>query len=193
MAEKYILVLHGGHAQGKTEAMSRMIAQGVSMVDGMAVKVRSVKMLDVDPALPQTGDIIASMDDFEHASGIVLGSPTRFGNMSASLKHFIDSASGAWMRGSLVGKPCGFFTSSSSIHGGQESTLLSMMIPMMHMGMVIVGIPYTEPELKLTTTGGTPYGASHYDGKSHAIDENEHALCVALGRRVAYIASKLMA
>lgn len=196
MSKPYILVLHAGHVGGKIETMSRMIAEGVNNFQAMDVRVRTVPMLDADVNKPQAGDIIATIDDIEHAQGIILGSPTRFGNMAASLKYFIDQLSSIWMRRVLEGKPCGFFTSSSSMHGGQESTLLSMMIPMMHFGMVIVGVPYSEEALGRTKTGGTPYGASHVNGGDFAhplsIDEDEYAICVALGRRVADIAWRLM-
>ena len=195
MTSKYILVLHAGHSGGKIESMARMVGEGVNGVEGMGVRIRTVPMLDADPKSVTEGDILATLEDFEYASGIILGSPTRFGNMSASLKNFIDNTGAIWMRHSLVGKPCGFFTSSASIHGGQESTLLSMMVPMLHYGMVIVGLPYSEAALMQTKTGGTPYGASHFDGANHSalrpIDEDEYALCIALGRRVADFAKKL--
>ena len=196
MQQSYVLILHSGHVGGKIEAMSRMIAEGVNRLQGMEARCRTVKMLDVDPKMAATaGDVLVTLDDLEHASGVIVGSPTRFGNMSASLKNFLDQTGGLWMRHALVDKPCGFFTSSTSIHGGQEATLLSMMVPMLHHGMLMVGVPYSEPALSRSTTGGTPYGASHVDGgdpgRLHSIDADEYAICVALGYRVARMAHKL--
>jgi NAD(P)H dehydrogenase (quinone) len=145
------------------------------------------------PAVPVSGAPYAEPRDLEECIGIAVGSPTRFGNMAAPMKHFWDSTGELWLKGTLAGKPAALFTSTASLHGGQESTLLSMMLPLLHHGMVIVGLPYTEPELMNTRSGGGPYGASHLAGAAgeHAITEHERRLCIALGRRLAAIALKL--
>jgi NAD(P)H dehydrogenase (quinone) len=147
------------------------------------------------PPVPPDGAPFAELRDLEECAGLALGSPTRFGNMAAPLKHFLDGTSGPWLAGTLAGKPAALFTSTSSLHGGQESTLLSMMLPLLHHGMLIVGLPYTEPELMTTTTGGGPYGASHIERQQGAasISDEERRLAVVLGKRLATIASRLRA
>ena len=179
---------------GSVKKMARVIARGIESVDAVSAKVRTVpEMSQADNDVPDQGDPFASMEDLQHCDGLILGSPTRFGNMSAPLKQYLDQSSSIWMSGALCGKPAAVFTSSSSMHGGQESTLLSMQIPLLHHGMLICGIPYTESALSQTTTGGTPYGASHVAGSNNTIDLSEHEkqLCLALGKRVAGIAQAL--
>ena len=186
---------------GSVKAMARLIARGVgSAGENCEAVLRSVSPIENTPSnQPADGsnkssnDIEASLADLESCDGLILGSPTRFGNMSASMKNFIDSTSSLWMNGTLVNKPAAVFTSSSSMHGGQESTLLSMLNPLLHHGMVVCGLPYTEPALKKTITGGTPYGASHVAGSNNTnpISKDERALCIALGKRVAELAIKL--
>jgi NAD(P)H dehydrogenase (quinone) len=147
----------------------------------------------VEDTIPASGPPYATLDDLRACAGMVLGSPTRFGNMAAPLKYFLDSTSSLWLSGALAGKPAGVFTSTSSLHGGQETTLLSMMLPLLHHGMIIVGVPYTEGDLLSTSTGGTPYGPSHLAGidSDRPLTEEEKRLCIALGRRVAEIARRL--
>ncbi len=178
----YILVLYYSR-YGSVASMANLIARGVHMVDGIEARVRTVPSLvsTAEPLptpvpVPATGDIYVTLDDLRNCAGLAMGSPTRFGNMAAPLKYFLDSTSSLWMSGALVGKPAALFTASSSLHGGQESTLLSMMLPLFHQGMLIVGLPFTDPVLVNTQTGGTPYGASHVAGphtKPHAISEDE--------------------
>ena len=178
---------------GSVQKMARLIARGVESVDGCNAVVRTVAELSTTDS-PQNrsgadavSDSIVDIADVEDCSALILGSPTRFGNMSAPMKYFIDGTSKIWMSGGLVGKPAAVFTSTSSMHGGQESTLLSMLNPLLHHGMLICGLPYTESALHKTTSGGTPYGASHVAGPSNAlaISEHEKTLCLALGKRVA--------
>jgi len=192
-----ILILYHSRL-GSVEKLASLIARGVESVEGVEVILRTVPNISAtiaadDKPIPETGAPYVSLDDLKDCDGLILGSPTRFGNMSAEMKYFLDSTSSIWMAGDLAGKPAAVFNSSSSMHGGQESTLLSMMNPLLHHGMLIVGIPYTEHELGKTTTGGTPYGASHVAGSSNKnpISKDEKALCIALGNRVAKIASKL--
>lgn len=178
--------------------MARQIARGVESIrDCQAVK-RTVPTVSADtaasaPQVPPEGAPYVKLDDLSDASGLIMGSPTHFGNMSASLKHFIDQTTASWFSGTLSGKPAGVFTSTGSLHGGQESTLLSMMNPLLHHGMLIVGLPYSEQALRQTTTGGTPYGASHVSGEdgNNPLSTDEADLCTALGRRVASIAVSL--
>jgi NAD(P)H dehydrogenase (quinone) len=146
-----------------------------------------------EPSIPESGAPYVTIDELKHCAGLALGSPTRFGNMAAPLKYFIDSTSNLWLSGSLVNKPAAVFSSTASLHGGQETTLLSMMLPLLHQGFVVLGIPYTEPDLNTTRTGGTPYGATHVAGTSsnNPVSDEEQRLCVALGKRLAYVASKL--
>ncbi len=185
---------------GATHEMARHIARGVESVADVQAVLRTVPPVSPEteatrPEIPESGPPYAELDDLRRADGLILGSPTRFGNMAAPLKHFIDRTSPLWLSGELVGKPAAVFTSTASLHGGQESTLLSMMLPLLHHGMVLVGLPYSEARLNTTASGGTPYGASHWagaDGK-RPLDEDEQALCQALGRRVAELARRLSA
>jgi NAD(P)H dehydrogenase (quinone) len=177
---------------GSVQKMARLIARGVESVDGCNAVVRCVPAVSTEPSEkepPEYGDLFVELADLERCDALIIGSPTRFGNMSASMKYFLDSTSSLWMSGSLSGKPAAVFTSSSSMHGGQESTLLSMLNPLLHHGMLLCGLPYTEHALSKTTTGGTPYGASHVAGSSNSnpISDDEKTLCIALGKRVARI------
>jgi NAD(P)H dehydrogenase (quinone) len=191
---KDILVLYYSR-HGATAQMARYIARGVEQVDGVQARLRTVPEVSpvceaTDDAIPSEGAPYAQSSDLQECIGLALGSPTRFGNMAAPLKHFIDSTSSLWLSGMLVGKPASVFTSTSSLHGGQESTLLSMMNPLLHHGMLLLGVPYSEAELMLTHEGGTPYGASHWAGQNndHSISENEKAICIAQGTRLAHTA-----
>ncbi|MCK9529848.1 MAG: NAD(P)H:quinone oxidoreductase [Gammaproteobacteria bacterium] len=193
-----ILVLYYSRT-GATAEMARHIARGVNEVPGMHARVRTVPPVSttcesVAPAIPDDGPPYVEARDLEECAGLLLGSPTRFGNMAAPMKYFLDTTSSQWLAGSLAGKPAGVFTSTGSIHGGQESTLLSMMLPLLHHGMVLVGIPYSESALLTTQSGGTPYGASHLAGPAddRPVSEDEKALCRAQGRRVAHIARALL-
>ena len=176
---------------GSVAKMARLIARGVESVGGCEAVLRQVSGADTDEV--ELHDRRATLEDLEACDGLIMGSPTRFGNMSHRLKRFIDSASSLWLNGALENKPAAVFTSSSSMHGGQESTLLSMHIPLLHLGMLIVGLPYSNEALKRTVTGGTPYGASHVAGQSNSndISEEERALCKSLGARVAHVAKQL--
>eukprot|EP01030_Chromulinospumella_sphaerica_P008342 gene8342-8162_t len=182
---------------GSTNEMARQIARGVEQA-GLEARLRTVPAISTEceavaPDIPDEGALYASLDDLKNCAGLALGSPTRFGNMAAPLKYFLDGTSNLWLTGALVGKPAGVFTSTASLHGGQETTLLSMMLPLLHHGMLITGLPYSESALLETQGGGTPYGASHHagaDGKS-GLDAHEVALCRALGMRLAKTAQKL--
>lgn len=192
-----ILVLYYSRS-GATKNMAQKIAHGVESVQGASALIRTVPSVSttcesVESDIPESGDCYVQLSDLENCSGLILGSPTRFGNMAAPLKYFIDSTSGSWLKGALEDKPAACFTSSSSMHGGQESTLLTMMIPLMHHGMIFTGLPYSESDLSSTQSGGTPYGASHVAGSNDniALSEEETRLCKALGQRVATIAIKL--
>jgi NAD(P)H dehydrogenase (quinone) len=185
---------------GATRALAEAIAQGVESVPEAMAVLRTVPAVSAnteatEPAVPEDGPPYADAQDLASCDGLILGSPTRFGNMSAAMKYFVDSTLSTWISGGLVGKPAAVFTSTGSLHGGQESTLLSMMLPLLHHGMVMVGIPYTQPQLASTQSGGTPYGPSHWAGSDgqRALDDHERALAVALGRRVAQIARALKA
>jgi NAD(P)H dehydrogenase (quinone) len=194
---KEILVLYYSH-RGSVRALAEEVARGVHSVPGVAARVRTVPKVSavceaIEDDVPSDGPPYVEIRDLEECDGLLLGSPTRFGNMAAPMKYFIDSLAGAWINGSLSGKPAAVFTSSGSLHGGQESTLLSMMLPLLHHGALLVGIPFLEPDLNTTRSGGTPYGASHVagaDGNPRLTDE-ERRLAVALGRRVAELAVKL--
>nr|WP_272493031.1 NAD(P)H:quinone oxidoreductase [Atopomonas sediminilitoris] len=182
---------------GATAEMAQLIARGVEAT-GIEARLRCVPEVSPDThasqaEVPDSGAVFATLDDLQHASGLVLGSPTRFGNMAAPLKHFIDSSSSLWLSGALVGKPAAVFTSTASLHGGQESTLLSMLLPLLHHGMLVCGLPYSESALLETRGGGTPYGASHFAGQDgkRAIDDHEKRLCRALGERVGRLALQL--
>ncbi|MBQ0759088.1 MAG: NAD(P)H:quinone oxidoreductase [Gammaproteobacteria bacterium] len=195
MSEAYVLVLYYSR-HGATEKLAQHIARGVEQA-GIEARLRTVPAVSADceataEDIPENGPLYASEDDLRHCAGLVMGSPTRFGNMAAPLKYFLDGTSGLWMSGALIGKPAAVFTSSASLHGGQESTLLTMMMPLLHHGMLITGIPYSEAALTTTQTGGTPYGASHVAGQSgRAVDNTELELAVALGKRVASLSKKL--
>ncbi|KZX78613.1 NAD(P)H-quinone oxidoreductase [Oleiphilus sp. HI0009] len=196
MSTPYVLVLYYSR-NGATEKMAMQIARGIESVSGIEARVRTVPPVSANSeqsiaAVPNEGAMYCSDEDLKECAGLALGSPTRFGNMAAPLKYFLDGTSSLWMSGALSGKPASVFTSTGSMHGGQETTLLSMMIPLMHQGMVISGLPYTEKALHDTTTGGTPYGASHTEmGTNGALSEHETALCQALGKRLATLARKL--
>ncbi len=193
----YVLVLFYSR-YGSVKQMAQHIARGIESVPGIEAKIRTVPSVSpnteaTEPAIPDAGAPYATLDELKNCAGVALGSPTRFGNMAAPLKYFIDQASSLWLSGSLVGKPAAVFSSSSSMHGGQESTLLSMMLPLLHLGCLIIGIPYTEPDLNTTSTGGTPYGATHVAGvdSKKPISDEEQRLCYALGKRLALTAKKL--
>jgi NAD(P)H dehydrogenase (quinone) len=192
-----ILVLYYSH-HGAVRQLAQFVARGIGEVDGVAARLRTVPRVSTvieaaEPAVPDSGAPYAELQDLEACIGLALGSPTRFGNMAASMKYFWDGTGSLWMKGALAGKPAAVFTSTSSMHGGQETTLTSMMLPLLHHGMLIVGIPYTEPDLLHTTSGGTPYGASHTAGVASdaPVTEHERRLCIALGRRLAQTAVKL--
>lgn len=192
----YILVLFYSR-QGSTQEMALQIARGVEQVEGIEARVRTVPAVSatieaVEDSVPEEGAMYCSLEEFEQCAGLALGSPTRFGNMAAPMKYFLDGSSKLWMSGALAGKPASVFTSSASFHGGQESTLLTMMVPLLHHGMVIAGTPYTESALHSTTTGGTPYGPSHVSGEGNTkLSEEEISLCQAQGKRLATLALKL--
>lgn len=196
MTTAYILVLYYSR-HGATSEMARHIARGVEL-GGLEARLRTVPSISTEcqqvaPEIPAEGALYASLDDLQNCAGLAMGSPTRFGNMAAPLKYFLDGTSSLWLTGGLTGKPAGVFTSTASLHGGQESTLLSMLLPLLHHGMLICGLPYSEAALLNTRGGGTPYGASHHagsDGK-RALDNDEIALCRALGLRLAKLAQQL--
>jgi NAD(P)H dehydrogenase (quinone) len=192
-----ILVLYYSRG-GSVAKLARHIARGIGEVEGMVARLRTVPPVAATtqvatPPVPDDGAPYVQASDLVECTGLVLGSPTRFGNMAAPLKHFIDNLGAEWASGTLVGKPAAAFTSTATMHGGQESTLLSMMLPLLHHGCVIVGIPYTEPALSTTRGGGTPYGASHVSGMQDdpQPSDDEALLARVLGRRVAQIAAKL--
>jgi NAD(P)H dehydrogenase (quinone) len=192
-----ILVLYYSR-YGATAEMARLVCRGVESVDGMRARLRTVPAVSavseaVAEPIPDSGPPYASHDDLRECAGLILGSPTRFGNMAAPLKYFLDGTGDLWLSGVLAGRPAGVFTSTASLHGGQETTLLSMMLPLLHHGMLLVGIPYTEGALMDTASGGTPYGPSHLSGTNsdRAISEAEKRLCQALGARVAELAQRL--
>ncbi len=194
-----ILVLYCS-SNGATESLAREVCRGVDAVDGMASRLRTVPPVSavseaVESDIPDSGPPYAKPQDLVECAGLLMGSPTRFGNMDASMKYFIDGTGSEWFGAAAVGKPAGVFTSTSSLHGGQESTLLTMAIPLSHHGMLYVGIPWTEAALSTTTTGGTPYGASHVSWNRDAdrLSDEETILARALGTRVATIAGKLHA
>ena len=194
-----VLVLYYS-ATGSVRTLAQALARGVESVSGMHARVRTVPKVApvIDkpaPAVPSDGPPYVEARDLEECVGIALGSPTRFGNMAAPLKYFIDGLGAEWGRGTLAGKPAAVFSSTASMHGGQETTLLSMMLPLLHHGMVIVGIPYTEPDLNATRSGGTPYGATHVSGTANdrPVTDEESRLAFALGKRLATVAGKLNA
>ena len=196
MAVKILVLYHS--KSGNTRSMAQYIARGVESVPDAEAMLRTVPEVSAEteavaPAVPDEGSPYAELTDLTQCDGLILGSPTCFGNMSSALKHFIDQTSSQWFSGDLSGKPAAVFTSTSSLHGGQEMVLMSMMIPLMHHGMVITGIPYSVPELAATTSGGTPYGASHTSGPegNNPLTDDEKAICKAMGKRLAGIAIRL--
>jgi len=191
-----ILVLYYSRT-GAVKQMAQMIARGIDGVAGARARIRTVPAVSAvceatQPDIPADGPPYVELRDLEECAGLALGSPTRFGNMAAPMKYFLDSTSALWLRGALEGKPAALFTSTATMHGGQEATLLSMMLPLLHHGMLILGLPYTEAELSSTQSGGTPYGASHVAGGNgeRPITAEEQRLCGALGRRLATVALK---
>jgi NAD(P)H dehydrogenase (quinone) len=192
-----ILVLYYSR-HGATRKLAELIAQGVAHVPNCEAVLRTVPAVSTvteatEPAVPDTGAPYVEPDDLANCAALALGSPTRFGNMAAPMKYFIDSTSAQWLSGALAGKPACVFTSTGSLHGGQESTLLSMMLPLLHHGMLMVGLPYTEAALMTTASGGSPYGATHWSGikGDHAFSEDTRALAIALGKRLAHTATRL--
>jgi NAD(P)H dehydrogenase (quinone) len=192
-----ILVLYYSR-KGSTAELARQVCRGIESVVGVSSKLRTVPPVSAESEgeakpIPHSGPPYASLDDLRQADGLILGSPTRFGNMAAPLKYFLDCTSSLWVSGALAGKPAGVFTSTQSMHGGQETTLLSMMLPLIHHGMYLVGIPYTDRSLNETRLGGSPYGASHVSGPQDdpSLTEHEKTLAQTLGRRVAALAQKL--
>lgn len=193
----YLLVLYYSR-YGATAKMAEYIARGIIDEGSFEARIRTVPPVSTtteatEDAIPTDGPLYATLDDLRHCSGLALGSPTRFGNMAAPLKYFLDSTSNLWLSGQLSGKPATVFTSTASLHGGQETTLLTMMLPLLHHGMLLLGCPYTETKLLTTHTGGTPYGASHLSGvdSNLAISDDEKAICKSVGRRLAEISGKL--
>jgi len=192
-----ILVLYYS-VGGSVRRMAELVAEGIERVPGAAARLRTVprvsaNIANVNAAIPESGPPYCELGDLEECAGLALGSPTRFGNMAAPLKHFIDGTGLLWQRGTLAGKPACVFTSTASLHGGQETTLLSMMLPLLHHGMLVIGLPYTQAELNATRAGGTPYGASHFAGLAddQPVSDDERTLCIAQGRRLAGISLKL--
>jgi len=193
-----ILVLYYSR-HGATAEMARLIARGIEEVPGMQARLRTVPAVSTvceatEDEIPDDGAPYVCLEDLRECAGLALGSPTRFGNMAAPLKYFIDSTSALWLEGALIGKPAALFTSTSSLHGGQETTLTSMLLPLLHHGMLILGLPYSAPELMNTRSGGTPYGASHHAGADNKLplSDDEKNLCRALGRRLAETAQALI-
>lgn len=198
MHDEILILYYSRH--GSTAKLARLIARGVAQVDGMQARLRQVPPVapvteTAQPPVPEEGAPYVDRRDLAECAGLVVGSPTRFGNMAAPMKHFLDGTAAEWASGTLAGKPGAAFTSTGTMHGGQESTLLSMLLPLLHHGMLVVGIPFTENALNTTRSGGTPYGASHLAGVRHDLDisAEEHALAMALGRRVADVARRLAA
>ncbi len=194
-----ILVLYYSQG-GAVRDMAQLIARGIESVPNAKARIRTVPKVSTnceatEPDIPASGAPYVELKDLEECAGLALGSPTRFGNMAAPMKYFLDGTAGLWLKGALIGKPAAVFTSTGSMHGGNESTLLTMMLPLMHQGMIIVGLPYSEPALSSTASGGTPYGASHVGGvmDDKPISEDEKKLCIALGKRLAETALKLSA
>lgn len=199
MSNPYILILYYSQA-GSVAKLAQYIARGVEQVHGMEARLRTVPKVSttceaVDKAVPDEGAPYATLEDLRDCAGLAMGSPTRFGNMAAPLRYFLDGTAGLWLSGNLVNKPACVFSSTSSMHGGQETTLLSMMLPLLHHGMIMVGLPYTQPALTTTASGGTPYGATHVagpDGKN-PFTNDEIALAKHLGQRLATVALQLQA
>ncbi len=183
---------------GATAQLAQQIARGIEQVDNMSARLRTVPPVSpvcdaVENSIPDSGPPYATIDDLKECVGVALGSPTRFGNMAAPLKYFLDQTGSLWLSGGLAGKPASVFSASSSMHGGQETTLVSMMFPLIHHGAIIVGLPYTVPELAATKAGGTPYGPTHVAGvdNKQPVSEEEKIMCRALGKRLALVAAKL--
>jgi NAD(P)H dehydrogenase (quinone) len=198
MAHPYVLILYYSR-HGSLAAMAREMARGVEQVSGIEARLRTVPAISAnceatEPAIPAEGAVYCTEEDLRHCSGLLLGSPTRFGNMAAAMKYFLDSTSSLWLSGALIDKPAGTFTSTSSLHGGQETTLLTMALPLLHHGMIWAGIPYSNAELSSTTDGGTPYGASHLAGikGNNQLSSTEARLCRVQGERIARLALKLI-
>ena len=196
MACEILVLYYSRH--GAVKQMAQLVARGIEQVQGAAARVRTVPPVssvthEAAQQVPAEGPPYVELHDLTQCAGLALGSPTRFGNMAAPLKHFLDNTSTLWLNGALAGKPAALFTSTSTLHGGQETTLISMMLPLLHHGMLIVGLPYTELDLTATRSGGTPYGASHTAGTAsdEPLTEHEKRLCMALGRRLSAIATKL--
>lgn len=194
----YLLVLYYSR-YGAVAKMADEVSRGIERVQGIEARVRTVPAISAktqasENSIPKAGPPYATLDDLSHCAGLALGSPTRFGNMAGAMKYFWDATGGIWQSGALIGKPAGCFTSTSSLHGGQESTLLSMMLPLIHHGMLIAGVPYSETALFETHTGGTPYGPSHFAGANsdQPISDHEKMICRALGNRLAKLALKLL-
>jgi NAD(P)H dehydrogenase (quinone) len=190
-----ILILYYSR-DGATAEVANLIARGVESVSKTEAMIRTVPDVSTvcektADSIPKTGAVYASLDDLANCDGLALGSPTRFGNMAAALKHFLDGTTGLWFSGALAGKPAAVFTSTGSMHGGQESTLLSMMLPLFHHGMILLGLPYSEHALRETRSGGTPYGASRLMMDESPISDHEKALCLAIGKRLAQTAQRL--
>lgn len=199
MNSPFILVLYYS-VHGSTKTMAQQIAHGIESA-GCEARLRTVPKVSstceaTDPTIPNDGDLYCSENDLKECAGLVLGSPTRFGNMASAMKYFWDGTAAAWVNGHLINKPASVFTSTGAMHGGQESTLLSMMLPLLHHGMIIAGLPYSEPDLNTTTSGGTPYGSSHTSGNgntANTLTEEEARLCYAQGKRTACLAQRLLA
>lgn len=194
-----ILVLYYSQC-GAVREMAQLVARGVGSVKGVKARIRTVPKVSTnceatEPDIPASGAPYAELKDLQECIGVALGSPTRFGNMAAPMKYFLDGTAALWLKGALVGKPAAVFTSTGSMHGGQETTLITMMMPLIHHGMIMVGLPYSEPELSSTSSGGTPYGATHVGGAAddRPITEDERKLCIALGKRLTEISLKLAA
>jgi NAD(P)H dehydrogenase (quinone) len=192
-----ILVLYYSR-NGATEALAREVCKGVDAIEGMSARLRTVPTVSavteaIEAPVPDSGPPYATNSDLDECAGLIMGSPSNFGNMAASLKHYLDGTVGDWFRGVAVGKPAGVFASTASLHGGQETTLLSMAIPLLHHGMIVVGLPYTEEALSTTTSGGTPYGPTHvtWNRKPDSLSDEEKKLAQALGKRVADLARRL--
>lgn len=197
-SDAYILVLYYSRF-GATRKMAEEIARGIDATGNIEARLRTVPAVSTtveaaETTIPESGPPYATLDDLKYCSGLAIGSPTRFGNMAAPLKYFLDSTSGLWMAGDLIGKPAGVFTSTASLHGGQETTLISMMLPLIHHGMLLVGVPYSEAALAATKSGGTPYGPSHHAGANSdlPLSDDEKKLCRAFGTRLATTANKLI-
>lgn len=193
----YVLVLYYSRS-GQTAELANQIGRGIARAGDIEARLRTVPPVSPDtessqPPVPDHGAPYATKDDLAHCAGLAIGSPTRFGNMAAPLKHFLDNTGDLWLSGALSGKPGGVFTSTGSLHGGQETTLLTMMMPLLHHGMVLCGVPYSEPALSETAAGGTPYGPSHWAGtaEQQPLTDHEKAICQSFGERLATLALKL--